>query len=832
MKFLSHRDEFLQNKSNLLNQIQSSTIISEQYFQNDIRFGDSLFGRLINSTIQSVVTGVKSITIPFLLKSLESQLRLMVDHASFEQINKEYPNLFLKSNLERIKTVCDSQLSESEKMRILIGWDGKTPMYDKNNPYGDVPGLYENRKLRSSLVQEVYDDIRDPNKRPNLEKSFNPNIIKGFLDSLSNFMGDLRKLTSNIDISEASPSDTPFENKDLIQSLQKLSQINLTRESRFMKPMKYSNFIYESNQNLNDKISNLERLQKISPILLTKSKSGHLENLIEYKEFKKIYQSLNDREREILKNNNLLSTLDEIFGDGVTENYFVYIKSTLENLNELYTTSTSTGLPIITSGATPSSSVTTGPTTSTTGTTSSTSGFSTTGITGASTSKPSEKKPENVKEVWSKFFNKVDKIFPAKMTQDDINQLKSFSTKNVDLTSSITKDPNPLFRIIRIFENANSVFTTNEIPSGRSGGEVWPITYNRYQYVGGGSPGGHEKPGFGPWVHKPLFKEWYHGVMELMSKPEFAEIFPNVEATNLKKESFDYIFEKDINSTERTEVVSRKLILQDFMVDMLNIKNQGDFSDFASRAMKRYFGLNVEPSKLIGNKNVDIQQPEIDKEDVESKSFIWENFKKTSFDPKDVNKFYVFSIEDQRKNKGSESYKLIFVRPIKLTGKLVEVKFTFNNQEEANIFMNDSSFSEYQKVDFSCEKETNNIYYGVMLNDFKDGIKICYSNVGDSSSNSFIADNLLGEPKKPGTDVFEFSRHKIKLLSGEEKSIDRFRLVMYDDKKTKQQVNKDIIKVYNEKSDEKLRDLPTSTSSKLFDALSNLGKDPKFKFWS
>jgi hypothetical protein len=60
----------------------------------------------------------------------------MVDRISLEQMTKEYPTLYIKSCLEEIKNVCISSLPNEEKLKILIGWDGTTPMYDTTNPNG------------------------------------------------------------------------------------------------------------------------------------------------------------------------------------------------------------------------------------------------------------------------------------------------------------------------------------------------------------------------------------------------------------------------------------------------------------------------------------------------------------------------------------------------------------------------------------------------------------------------------------------------------------------------------------------------------------------------
>ena len=146
MKFLKHREDFFLDKSELNDQIKSSALIKE-YLENDIRFGDSYFGRLVNSSIQMLRTAYKTVRIPFLLKDLEDHLQLLVDRIKFEKITKDYPQLYLKSILEEIKVCSLGKLTDEEKLKILIGWDGVSKTYDPKNPTSDVPGFYVDRKL-------------------------------------------------------------------------------------------------------------------------------------------------------------------------------------------------------------------------------------------------------------------------------------------------------------------------------------------------------------------------------------------------------------------------------------------------------------------------------------------------------------------------------------------------------------------------------------------------------------------------------------------------------------------------------------------------------------
>jgi len=83
MKYLKNRQDFLtgtieykesyQYKSQ---DLQSSSLVRE-VLENDITWGGSLLGRLINSTIRKAVIGTKTLRVNGLIKKLRAQLELI-----------------------------------------------------------------------------------------------------------------------------------------------------------------------------------------------------------------------------------------------------------------------------------------------------------------------------------------------------------------------------------------------------------------------------------------------------------------------------------------------------------------------------------------------------------------------------------------------------------------------------------------------------------------------------------------------------------------------------------------------------------------------------------
>ena len=105
MKYLNKRDEFLKNYNNILN-IKKDYIPNESIneendnagpFSNDIGWGDSLLGRLINSAIRKAKIGANLIRI----KAVEQRLRDSMDelllNTSVAELDENDKKLYAKA---------------------------------------------------------------------------------------------------------------------------------------------------------------------------------------------------------------------------------------------------------------------------------------------------------------------------------------------------------------------------------------------------------------------------------------------------------------------------------------------------------------------------------------------------------------------------------------------------------------------------------------------------------------------------------------------------------------------------------------------------------------
>ena len=266
---------------------------------------------------------------------------------------------------------------------------------------------------------------------------------------------------------------------------------------------------------------------------------------------------------------------------------------------------------------------------------------------------------------------------------------------------------------------------------------------------------------------------------------------------------------------------------------MLKLKNQSNFDTFSSKALNKFFGITVDPSKLKNNKNKNIEPLPIDDKDKEPNTSIWEPFKQTKFDKMDEDKLFAIPVQDSRKSQSSGVCKVLFIRPMNITRDKVEVKFTFNDQTEANLMMSSLGITETKKANWSCVKNNPSkyVYYGVMKNDFRNGFEIAFATVNDSVRGSFKASTDIGEPKSKGSSNFKLSKQSVDLDKGSPSVLYFGKLIYFDKDVKKQDVKMSTYNsLYNEKDDNKLKDLQTTDGDNLYNNLIKKGKD--FFGWS
>jgi hypothetical protein len=241
MKYLNYRNQFLNDNKQLSKDINSSKMINE-VLENQLKWGDSLLGRLINSTIRVLKIGYGVSRVPNLLKEFEASLSELITDSMTEDMSEKFNTLAIKALFEEMKDVCLSSQNDEQKLGILIGWNGTTEMFDPQDPNANIPGQYDGRTRRilatPSLVQRLIDVIT--NDLPNLEK-FMGEDRNTLLDNLSDFADELRKLTLPVGITPGGggAARQPFHLR-LSRVLNSLTQVNAS-----FKFLSYWDFINE-----------------------------------------------------------------------------------------------------------------------------------------------------------------------------------------------------------------------------------------------------------------------------------------------------------------------------------------------------------------------------------------------------------------------------------------------------------------------------------------------------------------------------------------------------------------------------------------------------------
>jgi hypothetical protein len=197
MKYLTRREDFLRSaktneaKQDFLrnNRFTGMQAINEAGgpLSNDLGWGDSLLGRLINSFIRKAKIGYNATKVEPLLNAFRSQLDILIASSLSRDTKNELNQLRIKSYLSELRNICTDDISETEKLDELIG--GHEDLWDPRRQDG---GLWSNVLTQGVLV-DTHDFIENEIDKKDLEKAGIPR--DSLLDQLSIFIDNLRRLT-------------------------------------------------------------------------------------------------------------------------------------------------------------------------------------------------------------------------------------------------------------------------------------------------------------------------------------------------------------------------------------------------------------------------------------------------------------------------------------------------------------------------------------------------------------------------------------------------------------------------------------------------------------
>ena len=206
-----------------------------------------------------------------------------------------------------------------------------------------------------------------------------------------------------------------------------------------------------------------------------------------------------------------------------------------------------------------------------------------------------DKSTEISKEIKEYFDENLD--FDAFLLSEE--EVKEVEEKVEDASkkqgkSIVINGMNPIVEIVRLFNRAYKLHTTDAIPGARTDGAVDRLTYNEYTKFGSSS-GNPSATEHGPYRHKKTFNIWEDAVFDILADTRFSPVFA-------KETVLD---DGGGNVREGAGVALRQL-----MTDLLDGDNLykssggGDSAGAQKKAIEKYFG---ETATTFFETNSDVQ---------------------------------------------------------------------------------------------------------------------------------------------------------------------------------------------------------------------------------
>ncbi len=260
-----------------------------------------------------------------------------------------------------------------------------------------------------------------------------------------------------------------------------------------------------------------------------------------------------------------------------------------------------------------------------------------------------KKESSDMKLHWTKIFNPdfmkkwIVTEEEAKKVNDEIEKVTKDSTKIV------IDGIDPIIEIVKIFNRAYKIHTTSVIQSGRTGGKVSNTTFREYTNIGSGDGGTPASPGAGPWRNNALFDKWENAVLDIIKDSKYQVLFN--EDTVIKVGSADPRINVS-KAKDETGMVSKKkqgggktlLTFMNAMLDGSKLYKDGAQSKF----IEEYFNVEV-PSESLGWKGDTEKNGKVAKKavkDTGKKTYSFKEIKE--IDSKFTRTFYAIKTTDRK----------------------------------------------------------------------------------------------------------------------------------------------------------------------------------------
>lgn len=795
MKYLQKRNNFLsQLKEAQKYGIVGDEILLREVFENDITWGGSLLGRLINSSIRRFKIGFNQVKIDPLVRKLEDELNYLISASLQGDILKRYNELLIKSYFEQIKNVCLSNETEEGKLDELLGQH--SGLYDPNDPTKNQKTL--------GIVQEAIDVITDDLK--DLPKIIGTDRDE-LIDRLSDFNDDLRKLTviSGTPVQPSQSSATNF-NLNFTNVLNAtLSNQLVTSSISFDRLLSYELFMEKTDprsieyfkRQKEAKLAAKNKLNQEDNQVAVVNKNNQVVTTDKNNQVAVVSKNnqvdTTDKNNQVVvvnKNNNQVDTTkSQVSGKGttgtkrepdiedidyeevskeeqggkslpnsnITKEEINKVLSILKNKDEQDVKKDQDVKNLLAKMA---FNIKPAPKASKVKVkygeeevilkdaidklehdikesivfiyevNSGGFGNQPSGGTSSNNQGPTKK---TVSNVWDEYKFDRDSS-TTRLTQREVDELNSMLTKGTqDMKYEPEKRPDPIVSIARIFGEAHNLYYTDVIPSGRPNGRISQKTFREYYKLGKGTARYTSDSGpEGPFAIKSTFEKWKAGVEKLLQNQEYRKILANVKfVVPGAEDKFNDNYNTKIFEADFDKTDrSQGQILFQFINNMLDKTKLDDFDNLRSTLMSKYFGIKYTPKEKPKKIEKDPDQRDIDP------NFVYWSVLQTHKMDVTKSKFYAIPIKKFVDPKGIQHDMMFLqlIRAERINNKNAYlIKFTYDDPVIMKKFA-ETKLSNMKYDDWK-QKSSNRVFYGfINKTDLTNGSKftIVFGNVNNS----------------------------------------------------------------------------------------------------
>ena len=214
---------------------------------------------------------------------------------------------------------------------------------------------------------------------------------------------------------------------------------------------------------------------------------------------------------------------------------------------------------------------------------------------------------------WNKIFSAeyLRKWVVTEELEKKVNQKLEKIEKEGD--RYVIKGIDPILEIVKIFNRAYKLHTSQTIPTARSGGKVSNRKFREYQYIGTGSgpsandSGSGFKVGMGPYRNIKIFDKWEDTVLDIIKDSKYQVLFN--ENTIIQVGEADE--RVNVSGEKSGRVEGGGKVLLKFINDMLDgdtlYKGEdGRAGGAQKKFIQKYFNVEVDSNQLGYGKDVEV----------------------------------------------------------------------------------------------------------------------------------------------------------------------------------------------------------------------------------